>query len=145
MKKLFILILISGISFLTVAQSCPPSPSCDKKSCGPEGTKKEEAAVISNMRTDVQTVLAKMAKSKVSFDKQVADMTVEKGESDDESLLFLSQAVTAIRFELVNKLGSAKLTAGLKEYKPSTASTKQQIVATLKKEIQLLTNQAESL
>lgn len=142
MKKLFVLILLSTVLQFSWAQSC--AQSCDKKSCGPEGTKKAEAAVITTMRTDVQTVLAKMSQSKV-FDKQVADMKIEKGESDDESLLFLSQAVTAIRYELTSKLDDSKQIAALKEFKPASSSSKQQMVASLKKEIQLLATQAEKL
>jgi hypothetical protein len=143
MKKLFILIVIASASHFTYGQSC--TPSCEKKSCGPEGTKREEAAVISSMRTDVQTVLEKMAKSPISFDRQIAAMKIEKGQSDDESLLFLSQAVTAIRYELLNKIESSKLIAALREYKPSSYSTKQQMVMSLRKEIQMIASQAEKL
>lgn len=144
MKKLFIVILITGVSFFAWAQS-PVQSSCDKKACGPEGTKKAEAAVISTMRSDLQTVLAKMSQSSFPFDRQVADMKIEKGESDDESLLFLSQAVAMIRFELLNKIESSKLVASLKAYKPTGFSTKQQMVSSLKKEIQILSSQAEKL
>jgi hypothetical protein len=143
MKKLIVLILFAVCSFATYSQSC--AQSCDKKSCGPEGTKKEEAAVISTMRSDLQTVITKMSKSSFAFDNQLKEMTIEKGTSDDESLLFLSQAATSIRYELLNKIESSKLVASLKEYKPSASSTKQQMVANLKKEIQLLAVQAEKL
>ena len=52
MKKLFILILLAGIPFLSSAQSCDKTAaaSCDKTSCGPEGTKKGEAKVITPAR-----------------------------------------------------------------------------------------------
>jgi hypothetical protein len=143
MKKLIVLILLVACSLLTYSQSC--AQECDKKSCGPEGTKKEEAAVISTMRSDLQTVISKMSKSSFLFDSQVKGMAIEKGTSDDESLLFLSQAATSIRHELLNKIESTKLLTSLKEYKPSPSSTKQQLVANLKKEIQLLTVQAERL
>jgi hypothetical protein len=144
MKKLFVLILLTSVLQLAWAQSCDVK-SCEKKSCGPEGTKKEEAAVITTMRSDVETVLAKMSQSKVSFDKQVAEMKIEKGQSDDESLLFLSQAVTVIRYELITKVEASRQIVALKNYKPANSSSKQQMVASLKKEIQLLTNQAERL
>lgn len=72
-------------------------------------------------------------------------MEIEKGTSDDESLLFISQAVNAIRFELVNKIEPSKLIASLKDYQPARFSTKQQMVSALKKEIQMLTSQAEKL
>jgi hypothetical protein len=143
MKKLLILTLIAIAPHFIAAQSC--AQSCDKKSCGPEGTKKEEAAVIKSMRTDLQTVVTKMSKSNLAFDAQVKDMTIEKGENDDESLLFLSQAATTIRYELLNKVDGSKLVASLKEFKPGAASNKQQMVANLKKEIQILATQAEKL
>jgi trehalose-6-phosphate synthase len=144
MKKLFILFLITILPCFVYAQTCSQE-SCDKKSCGPEGTKVKEAAVITSMRTDLQTVIEKMSKSTVSFDKHVAEMNIEKGTTDDESLLFLSQAISTIRFEFLNKLKSSELVTSLREYKPVTFSTKQQMVAALKKEIKILANQAENL
>jgi len=144
MKKLIMLVILSIAFYASYAQSC--SQTCDKKSsCGPEGTKKEEAAVISTMRTDLQTVITKMSKSPVAFDNQLKDITIEKGTSDDESLLYISQVATSIRYEFLSKLESSKLVASLKDYKPSASSTKQQMVANLKKEIQLLAAQAERL
>jgi hypothetical protein len=143
MKKLIILIVLAVSSYATYAQSC--AQTCDKKSCGPEGTKKEEAAAITTMRNDLQTVISKMSKSSLAIDRQWKDMTIEKGASDDESLLYISQAATSIRYELLNRIESSKLVASLKAYTPSASSTKQQVVANLKKEIQLLAAQAEKL
>lgn len=143
MKKLIVLIVVAVTSFTSYSQSC--TQSCDKKSCGPEGTKKEEAAIITTMRTDLQTVITKVSKSSLPIDNQLKDMTIEKGGSDDESLLFISQAAASIRYELLNKLESSKLVASLKNFKPSASSNKQQMVANLKKEIQLLAMQAENL
>jgi hypothetical protein len=147
MKMLFILILIASMPFFSNGQSCDKSlpASCSKTSCGPEGTKKGEAAVIGSMRTDLQSVVARMSKSSLVFSKEVSEMEIEKGTSDDESLFFISQAVNVIRFELVNKIESSKLISSLKEYQPARFSTKQQMVSALKKEIQLLTIQAEKL
>lgn len=148
MKKLLILVVVAIAPYFVAAQSCTPScdKTCDKKSsCGPEGTKTEEAAVITTMRTDLQTVITKMSKSSLSFDQRVKGMKIEKGTTDDESLLFLSQAATTIRFELLNKIESARMTASLKDFKSGTAVTKQQMVANLKKEIQVLATQAENL
>jgi hypothetical protein len=147
MKKLFILILIAGIPFFSNGQSCDKaaSTSCSKTSCGPEGTKKDEAAIIGSMRSDLQEVVIKMSKSSLSFDKRVSEMKIEKGSTDDESLLFISQAVNAIRFELLNKIEKSKLIASLKDYQPSGFTTKQQMVSALKKEILTLTSQAERL
>jgi hypothetical protein len=143
MKKLFAIIAISAMPLFLVAQSC--AQSCDKTACGPAGTKKEEAAVITTLRTDLQSVISKMSKSSVSFGKEVSEMRVTKGSTDDESLLFISQAATSIRYELLSKLDASKLTASLKDYKPHSFSTKQQMMAGLKREIQLLINQAERL
>lgn len=138
MKKLFILI-ITGIPFLSTAQTC------EKTACGPEGTKKEEAVVIITLRTDLQSVITRMAQSSLSFDKQVSELKITKGSSDDESLLFISQAATSVRYELLSKVTPSKLVSPLKEYKPGTFSTKQQMVSGLKKEIQLLASQVEKL
>ena len=96
MKKLFMLMAVVVAPYFLTAQSCA-AQSCDKKSCGPEGTKKEEAAVITTMRTDLQTVITRIAKSPIGFDKTIREMTIEKGASDDESLLFISQAASSIR------------------------------------------------
>jgi len=143
MKKLLTLTILIMSAYVTSAQSC--AQTCDKKSCGPEGTKKEEAAVISTMRSDLQTVITKMSNSSWSFDKQVKEMSIEKGVSDDESLFYISQAATSVRYELLNKVEPSKVVASLKDFKPSTSSTKQQMVANLKKEIQLLAVQADKL
>jgi hypothetical protein len=143
MKKLLILAILTMSAFVTSAQSC--AQTCDKKSCGPEGTKKEEAAVITTMRSDLQAVITKMSNSSWAFDKQVKEMSIEKGMSDDESLLYISQAATSIRYELLSKVDPFKVVASLKDFKPSASSTKQQMVANLKKEIQLLAVQAEKL
>jgi hypothetical protein len=144
MKKLIALIVLAVSSYAMHAQSCC-AKTCDKTSCGPEGTKKEEAAAITTMRNDLQTVIAKVSKSSLAIDRQLKNMTIEKGTSDDESLLYISQAATSIRNELLNKIESSKLVASLKEYNPSASSTKQQVVANLKKEIQLLAAQAEAI
>jgi len=143
MKKLLILTFLTMSAYVTSAQSC--APTCDKKSCGPEGTKKEEASVITTMRSDLQTVITKMSNSSWSFDKQVKEMSIEKGANDDESLFYISQAATSIRYELLSKVEPSKVTASLKDFKPSASSTKQQMVANLKKEIQLLAVQANKL
>ena len=143
MKKLLILAILTMSAYVTSAQSCPQT--CDKKSCGPEGTKKEEAAVITTMRSDLQTVITKMSHSSWAFDRQVKEMSIEKGASDDESLLYISQAATSIRYELLSKVEPSKVVASLKDFKPPSSSTKQQMVANLKKEIQLLAVQADKL
>ena len=72
-------------------------------------------------------------------------MSIEKGASDDESLLYISHAATSIRYELLSKVEPSKVVTSLKDFKPSASSTKQQMVANLKKEIQLLAVQAEKL
>lgn len=139
MKKLLLLLLIAVAPGLALAQSC------DKSSCGPAGTKKDEAKAITTMRSDLLTVATKMSKSSVNFDMNVSEMKIEKGATDDESLLYISQAATAIRYELINKVESSKLIASLKEYKPLRAGSKQQMVSNLKNEIELLATQADKL
>lgn len=81
----------------------------------------------------------------MAFDKQLKEMSIEKGASDDESLFYISQAATSVRYELLSKIESSNQVASLKDFKPSPSSTKQQMVANLKKEIQLLATQADKL
>jgi hypothetical protein len=147
MKKILILLFVAALPYFSYAQSCSPSTgaACDKTSCGPEGTKKGEAKVITSLRTDLQSVINKMSKSAAGFDKEVAEMTIAQGTNDDESLLFISQAASFIRAELTSKLDDAKLIASLREFKPKIFSTKQQMVSALKKEVEVLANQAEKL
>lgn len=147
MKKLLILIVFASVSFFSAAQSCdkPCDKACDKTSCGPEGTKTAEAKAITTLRADLETVIAKMSKSSLAFDKNLSSMKIAKGGTDDESLLLISQAVNSIRYELVNKLETTQLIASLKNYEPAVISNKQQMVASLKKEIEILANQAEKL
>lgn len=162
MKKLIVLIVLAVSSYATHAQSCTPScpspcppscptpcpPSCaqtcDKKSCTAAASNQEEAA-ITTMRNDLQTVIIKVRRSSLAVDNTLKNMTIEKGASDDESLLRISQAAASVRYELLRKMESSKLVASLKDYKASEASTKQQMVASLQEEIQLLAAQAEKL
>ena len=143
MKKLYAFVILAVSFYASHGQSC--AQTCDKKSCGPEGTKKEEAAVITTMRNELQAVITKMSKSSLIFDGQFKGMTIEKGATDDESLLYISLAATSIRYELLDKIESSKLVVSLKNFKPSAISSKQQMVSILKKEIQLLATQAEQL
>ena len=72
-------------------------------------------------------------------------MKIAKGSTDDESLLFISQAVTSIRYELTSKVETSKQIASIQKYEPSVVSNKQQMVASLQKEIEILANQADKL
>jgi hypothetical protein len=139
MKRLLFLIAI------VIAPEFAGAQSCDKTSCGPAGTKKDEAAAITTMRADLQTVISRMSKSSVAFDKAVSEMEVEKGATDDESLLFISQAATTVRHELLNKVEPSKMVTALKEFKPAPAVSKQQMVSNLKSEIDILNTQAGKL
>jgi hypothetical protein len=139
MKKLITLIALTGLSYFSFSQSC------DKKSCGPEGTKTEEARVITSLRADLQAVVNKMSQSSVSFEKEISQMEITKGANDDESLLFISQAASTIRYELLSKVEPAKIISSLKEYKPANSSSKQKMVSSLQKEIQILASQADKI
>lgn len=101
--------------------------------------------MITTLRTDLQAVVDKMSKSTIAFEKEVAEMEIAKGTTDDESLLFIAQAASAIRYEMLNKVDAAKLISPLREYRPSNASSKQKMVMALQKEIQLLSTQADKI
>ncbi len=143
MKKLIAITILTMAAYSLYAQSC--AKTCEKKSCGPEGTKKEEAAVISGMRNDLQLVITKISRSSLNFDSQLREMKIEKGANDDESILFISQAAASIRYEILNKVEPSNLVASLKDFRPASPSSKREMVANLKKEIQVLAAQAEKL
>jgi hypothetical protein len=144
MKKLFFLIILAGSFILATAQSTDKA-SCDKTACGPEGTKTAEAKSITTLRSDLEAVITKMSKSSLPFDKNISTMRVTKGNTDDECLLYIAQAATTIRYELVSKVEPSKLVPSLKKYEPVIAANKQQIMASLKKEIEILASQADKL
>jgi hypothetical protein len=158
MNKLFILITLFAVSYVSYAQeakstctksacdkSCCDKPSCCKSSCGSDGTKKADASVITIMRNDLETVIAKMSTSSISFNKEIAELKIEKGTCDDECLLNISKAASTVRYELLNKVEPSRLTASLKNFKPGNFSNKRKMVSGLKKEIELLTTQVAKL
>jgi hypothetical protein len=141
MKKLIMFIILAMAAYASSAQSC--DPGCCKKTCEPDGAKKETAS-ISKLRSDLQTVITKMSKSSLAFDKRVTDLTVKNCVCDEAGLCYLSKIVTSIRHELVEKIEPSKLVVSLKEC-DHASQPEQQTLASLKKEVQLLTAQADLL
>ncbi len=145
MKKLMI-VLLMVISVGAVAQNTNSAkPGCDKTSCGPEGTKKGEAVAITSLRTDLEGIKSRMAKTNVVFSKELLESPITKGSTDDESLLYLLQTVNAVRQELTVKLDRARLSADFVSNSPVSFSTKQQLMVALKKEVQLINEQLDQL
>ena len=145
MKKIIFTSIVLLAPYWAFSQDCIGSKICDISCCGPEGTKTAEAAVITDMRAHLVSVIQKMSTSSISFDSQVAGMIIAKGTSDYESLLFISQAVSMVKSELKSKLSANSLQPALSSYKPERATTKQQMVANLKKEIQWLVSQVQNI
>ena len=136
MKKILILFALAALPYFTNAQSCQPCPpGCDKKSCCVD-PKKCEAKSITCLRSDLQSVINKMAKSSLGFNKQVVEMTIAPGETEDESLQLISQAASSIRHELES-------TNGLRGSRLKSSSGTDLTVAALKKEVKVLVNHAE--
>jgi hypothetical protein len=141
MKKLIMFVILAVAAYASPAQSC--DPTCCKKTCEPDHAKKETAS-ISTLRSDLQTVIIKMGKSSLDFDKQVTDLTVKNCVCNEEGLRYLSTVASSIRHEFVAKIAPAKLVASLKE--GGHASQPQaQTLASLNKEVQLLAAQADLL
>lgn len=138
---LFFALLLSG---LTNALAQTP-PVCKPSSCGPGNTKTEEAAVITDLRKEVEFVMAKMAESKIAFDKDVTGFQIPKGSSDEESLLFLSQTLGMLRGEMRFKIPSEKVSADFINYNPKPVKSKQELLVNLKKETALLKAQVQKL
>lgn len=149
MKKLFVLVALSAVSYLTQAQTpaCDPSackdkPACEKPACCEKScSAKSGSASINAMRSDLQTVIAKMSKSSVSFNDEVVSMEI----ADEACIVKLCKAASTVRNELVTKVDPSKLNASLKNYKPGKSSNERKMASGLKKEIELLTAQVEML
>lgn len=143
MTKRFL--IFSFFVLLTVAAfgQSESKASCNPQSCGPGGTKTEEAKVIKKMRSDLGVAISKLTKFG-ALNEQMANMEISIGANDDESLLFIYQSVVSIHSELVRKFPSDKLLPELKNHVLQPSSNKQQLVASVKKEIKLLNDQAEN-
>src|SRR5688572_4616066 len=79
--------------------SCTPSASC-----GPSDTKKSEAKAITELRTSMQNVVSYLTLSKYNFSEDLKTLDLSPRSTDDETLLFLTQASGLIRQELKEKL-----------------------------------------
>ena len=143
-KSLFILVALTALAVGAFAQS-ESKASCSPQACGPAGTKTEEAKAITGMRSDLQTVLTKLAKSDAGVDEQLTGTEISKGSSDDESLLYIYQSAFAVHSELISKVPSDKILPELKNHNLQPSANKQQLVATLRKEIRLLNDQVDKL
>jgi hypothetical protein len=138
-----IIVLISLLALTAVAQE--QKPGCNPSSCGPGDTKKSEAKVITTMRNDLQLVITKMAKANKGFNQNVTGLQISAGSTDDESLLFIYQSSAAVKAELISKLASNQVLPALRENATQPLTSKQQMVASLQGEIELLTTQVEKL
>ena len=144
MKKYIVIAIWVTVLFnaaTLVAQE--KKPGCNPSSCGPGDTKTGEAKVITSMRSDLQSVIDKMAKSGKGFSQDVTNLQIEAGANDDESLLLIYQSATFIKTELASKLQADELLLTETTMKPAT--NKQQLVASLQKEIKALITQVDKL
>lgn len=145
MKTKISIIALSLVFLGAVSASAQSSCSTSAQACGPSGTKTEEAKVITSMRSDLQTVIGKLAKSNTGLSTQITNVEISQGTNDDESLLFIYQTAFAVHAELVANTDPGKLIPELKKQNLQPSSNKRQLVASLKKEIKLLEDQAEKL
>lgn len=143
LAKLALILLLSPLAMpQLLAQE---KPGCEPKSCGPENTKTEEAKVITELRQELQEVITKMATSPLKFDAEITAFKIEKGSSDDESVLIIAQTSSAVLSELRSKVPSTKVVAELKNYQSKPGASKQKLMANLKKEVSLLSKQVSAL
>jgi len=140
MKKLIMLVILAVSACVSYAQPC--DPGCCKKKC--DLSKVKETTSISTLRSDLQMVITKMSQSSLAFDKQVTDLTVKNCVCDEEGLRYLSIVATSIRREFMEKIQPAKQVGSLKTHSLA-AQPKQQTLASLQKEVELLTAQANLL
>lgn len=85
--------------------------ACKPSSCGPEGTKVEEAAIISHLRTEVVT-LHKTAQSKSSIlnlSLNAVDVKELSGSNDDESIRIMAQFLSRFHNKVLSSIPTNKL------------------------------------
>jgi hypothetical protein len=144
-KKISMIVALTLLAVGSALAQAESKPSCNPQACGPAGTKTEEAKAITGMRSDLQAVLTKLATTNVGVNEQLTGTEISKGSTDDESLLFIYQSAFSVHSELVSKVPSDKILPELKNHDLQPSANKQELVATLKKEIKLLNKQVERL
>lgn len=91
MKKSFLLLPIFLITaFFSYAQEL--KKSCDPSACGPNNTKVEEAAVISDLRNDITTTKSTFRNKGLIEGKEI----VTKGDSEEKSLEIMVEEINAL-------------------------------------------------
>lgn len=97
MRKLIILLFTTLLLNLqSFAQE--GKPGCNPKSCKPGDTKVEEAAIITELRTEALKL--KLLKSNQSI--ATSSVVIERGVTDEQSLLIISKVVNDVEI-LVGK------------------------------------------
>ncbi|ELR70216.1 hypothetical protein C900_03901 [Fulvivirga imtechensis AK7] len=131
---------------LTISQGFAQlKTGCEPKSCGPDNTKVAEAKVITELRSELETVIMSMKNSSIFFSTEITSFEVPAGSSDDESVLFIAQAAAVVRAELVERLPESILMHELRHFRPDPASSKQQVLKNVKIEVSLLTEQVSKI
>ena len=138
---IFCTLLFGAVQFAN-AQS---KPGCDPKSCSPDNTKVEEAKVITDLRTRLQTSFSKLQATKLPFSNQSISYNVPKGASDDESVMFLLQASNTLKSEIIRVVPKEKILSELINAQMAVPASKQQLVGNLKMDIALLDKQINAL
>jgi hypothetical protein len=148
MKKNIIHVILLALFVFALASeglsqekaSCTPSASC-----GPADTKLKEAKTITELRTSLQNVVSYLSLSRYNFSEDLKTLDLSSRTTDDETLLFLTQATGLIRQELKEKLPTELQTIELKNHKVKFASTKPQMVVSVKKDIEIFKDQIARL
>jgi hypothetical protein len=143
MKHKTILTLLTGLFVLmALAVQAQSSPACSPKACGPENTKTKEAKVITDMRTQLEIIVDQLAQKENYLDIEITKKQLSPGDNDDESLKNIYDAALSIRQVLLKNVESGKLLPALKE-PVQPHNTTQQLVARLRTEIDLLSEQVQ--
>jgi hypothetical protein len=83
--------------------------------------------------------------SKYSFSEDLKTLDLSPRNTDDETLLFLTQASGLIRQELKEKLPAEVQIPELKNHKQKFAGTKPQMVLSVKKDVEMFKDQIARL
>ena len=142
MRKIIVLsmMLLSGTA--VVAQT---GASCQPTSCGPNGTKKTEAAVITKLRSEILALQGDIQKKELKVKFEMATEQELKKASDGESLLVMASHLWQLHVALSNAIPTNHVDEDFQNLKFNLRSSGAQLVSDLAQNLRIMKKQVHSL
>jgi hypothetical protein len=141
-KALFLSISLLVLAGSVIAQT---ATSCQPASCGPEGTKTEEAAVITKLRTDVLALQHDIQSKKLKVEVEMATSEELRKPSDGESLLVLGSQLWQLHTALSNAIPADMVQEDFNKLKFNLRDSGAQLVSNLNQNLNVMKKQLDSL